>query len=185
MKGTRWPRPGHLLLVLPLVVVVVWVGWRAERLRDDPAHVLAALRTAAGPVLPAEAAVGAAARSALESYDKQTLYDFIDGAAESYLGNGFERCVATVYTFRAASGEHEIAAEVYRFGAEAGAMAQLASERPGSATEVAGLAGAVADPSTLLVVRGRDYLKLTAMATGPAVDAAMRAVAAAWLSGRP
>lgn len=181
----RWPRPGHLLLLLPLVAVVVWVGWRAGRLRDDPAHVLAALRVAAGPVLPAEAAVGAAARTAPESYDRQTLYDFIDGAAESYIGNGFERCVATVYTFRGVSGEHEVAAEVYRFAGEAGARAQLAGERPGSAAEVDGLSGAVADPSTLLVVRGRDYLKLTAMATGPAVDAAMRAVAAAWLAGRP
>ncbi|MGV8040502.1 MAG: DUF6599 family protein [Thermoanaerobaculaceae bacterium] len=185
MKNIRWPRPGHVLLLLPLAAVAAWIGWRAERLRDDPAHVLEALRTAAGPVLPAEAAVGAATRTALESYDTQTLYDFIDGAAESYIGNGFERCVATVYTFRGAAGEHEVAAEVYRFGAEAGARAQLASERPGSASEVAGLAGAVADPSTLLAVRGRDYLKLTAMSTGPAADAAMHAVAAAWLAGGP
>ena len=185
MKSTRWPQPGHLLLLLPLIAVVVWVGWRAGRLRDDPGHVLAVLRAAAGPVLPGEQGVGAATRTAPESYDRQTLYEFIDGAAESYLSNGFERCVATVYTFRDAVGEHEVAAEVYRFTAESGARAQLAAERPGSATTVADLTGAVADASTLLAVRGRDYLKLTAMATGPAVDVAMRGVAAAWLAEGP
>lgn len=183
MKSARWPRPGHVVLLLPLAAVAAWVGARAGRVRDDPARVLAALQAAAGPALPAESAAGAAARTAPESHDRATLYDFIDGAAESYLANGFERCVAAVYTFRDASREHEIAAEVYRFATPAGARAQLAAEQPGGASEVPGLTGAVADSSTLLAVRGRDYLKLTAMSTGPATDAALRALAAAWLGG--
>ncbi|HPC84385.1 MAG TPA: hypothetical protein P5234_03570 [Thermoanaerobaculaceae bacterium] len=183
MNRVHWPRPGHLLLVLPLVAVAVWVGSRGGRVRDDPAHVLAALRMAAGPMLPGEGAVGAASRTALESYDPQTLYEFIDGAAESYLGNGFERCVAVVYTFRAGGTEHEVAAEVYRFVADSGARAQLAAERPAEASEIEGLPGAVADATTLLAVKGRDYLKLTAMAAGPGVDATLRAIAAVWLAG--
>lgn len=170
-----------MLLLLPLVAVAAWVSWRAGRVREDPGHVLAALRATAGPVLPAAPAVGAATRSELERYDRETLYDFIDGAAESYLANGFERCVASVYTFREGPAEYEVAAEVYRFASEAGARAQLASERPAGAAEVPGSQGAVADASTLLAVRGRDFLKLTVVASGPGGEAALRAMAAAWL----
>lgn len=182
MAASRWPRVWHGLLLVPLIGVAVWVGSRAERVRDDPAHVLAVLRAAVGPALPGEVAVGASARTAPESFDPQTLYDFINGAAESFLSNGFERCVATVYTFRSAGGEIEVAAEVYRFASPAGAAAQLASERPTGAQELADLPGAVADPFTLLAVRGRDYLKLTAMATGPEVEGLLHAVAKAWFA---
>lgn len=185
MTKARWPRPWHLLLLLPLVGVAGWMGWRAQLVRDDPAHVLLALRAAAGPTLPAEAGAGATRRTTPQSYDRETLYEFIDGAAETYLANGFERCVATVFTFAGAAGELEVAAEVYRFGTPAGASAQMTSERPAGAAAVPGLAEAFADPSTLVAVRRRDYLKLTAMATGPAAEAAMGRLAAAWFSEQP
>ena len=93
--------------------------------------------------------------------------------------------VATVFTFADGAGELEVAAEVYRFGTPAGANAQMTSERPAGAAAVPGLAEAFADPSTLVAVRRRDYLKLTAMATGAAAEAAMGRVAAAWSSEQP
>ena len=181
----HWPRPWHLLLLLPLVGVAVWMGWRAQRVRDDPAHVLLALKAAAGPTLPAEGRVGATRRTAPQSYDKETLYEFIDGAAEAYLANGFERCIATVYAFADGAGELEVAAEVYRFGTAEGARAQMTAERPASAGAVPALPDAFADPSTVVAVRHRDFLKLTAMATGPAAEAAMGRVAAAWSAEQP
>jgi hypothetical protein len=185
MTKARWPRPWHLLLLLPLVGVAGWMGWRAQLVRDDPAHVLLALRAAAGPTLPAEAKAGATRRTTPQSYDRETLYEFINGAAETYLANGFERCVTTVFTFADAAGELEVAAEVYRFGTPAGASAQMTSERPAGAGAVAGLSEAFADPSTLVAVRHRDYLKLTAMASGPAAEAAMGRVATAWFAEQP
>ncbi len=78
-----------------------------------------------------------------------------------------------------------MAAEVYRFGTAGGARAQMTSERPAGAAAVAGLAEAFADPSTLLAAHHRDYLKLTAMATGPAAEAAMGRVATAWFAEQP
>lgn len=185
MTKARWPRPWHLLLLLPLAGVAGWMGWRAQLVRDDPAHVLLALKAAVGPALPAEAKAGATRRTTPQSYDRETLYEFIDGAAEAYLANGFERCVATVFTFADGAGELEVAAEVYRFGTAEGARAQMASERPAGAVAVPGLAEAFADPSTLVAVRRRDYLKLTAMATGPAAEKAMGRVAAVWFAEQP
>lgn len=185
MAKTQWPRPWHLLLLLPLVAVAGWIGWRAQVARDDPSHVLLALKAAAGPTLPAEGNAGATRRTDPQSYNRETLYEFIDGAAEAYLANGFERCTATVYAFADGAGELEVAAEVYRFGTPAGASAQMISERPTGAAVVPGLAEAFADPSTLVAVRRRDYLKLTAMATGPAAEKAMGRVAAAWFAERP
>jgi len=100
---TARPAVRHLLLLLPLVAVVVWVAWRAGALRDDPAAVLRALRAAQAPALPEAGAVGATDRSTPETYDRESLYQFIDGAAEAYLARGFEACVAATYSFAAAS----------------------------------------------------------------------------------
>ncbi|HNX51754.1 MAG TPA: hypothetical protein PLS53_08225 [Thermoanaerobaculaceae bacterium] len=185
MGATRWPRPWHLLFLLPLVGVAVWLGWRAQRVREDPAHILLALRAVAGPTLPAELRAGATRRTPLQSYDKETLYEFIDGAAEAYLANGFERCTATVYAFADGAAELEVAAEAYRFGGTTGARTQMTSERPTDAAAVPGLIDTFADPSSLLAVHNRDFLKLTAMGSGPAAEAALRRVAAAWLAEQP
>ncbi len=177
----RWAR--NIALLLPLVAVVLWVSWRGSRVREDPAAVLHALRAAQGPVLPAATAVGARAAVEVAGYDRDTLYEFIDGAADAYLARGFQRCVATTFTFAAPAGEVEVAAEVYRFTDAAGARSQLAAERPGAARPLAGLADAWSDDNVLVSTRGVDYLKVTALAPGEAAARALEAVAAAWHRG--
>jgi hypothetical protein len=175
------PRLVHALLLLPLLAVGVWLAMQGRRLRDDPAAVLKALRSGSGPTLPAAAAVQATARTEPTSYDTKTIFDFIDGAAEAYLQRGFERCVASTFTFsKAGGGTFDISAEVYRFSTDKGAAEQLGAERPGDVTPVAGVPGAVADPTSLLAQRGRDYLKLTAMVDDPAARPVLERFAAAW-----
>jgi hypothetical protein len=175
-------RPGvrHVLLLLPLVAVAAWVGWRAGTMRDDPAAVLRALRAAQTPALPEAGAVGAADRSAPETYDRESLYQFIDGAAEAYLARGFEACVAATYSFAAAGARLEVAAEVYRFSGDDGARGQRDEERPAAAAPVPGAPDAVSDGTVLLAVRGRDLLKLTALATDPNAGAILARIATAW-----
>jgi hypothetical protein len=170
------PRVWHALLLLPLALVAAWLVHRGHAVRDDPAEVLRVLRSAHGPTLPDAGAATASARSETSSYDRETLYEYIDGAAEAYLGRGFERCVVATYGF--ASPAVEITAEVYRFAAPPGAREQMLSERPVAASPVSGLADAFADPSTLVAIRGRDYLKLTALS--PGAENALGAIAAAW-----
>ena len=170
------PRVWHALLLLPLVLVAAWLVHRGRAVREDPAEVLKVLRSAHGPTLPDAAAAAASARSETSSYDRETLYEYIDGAAEAYLGRGFERCLVATYGF--ANPAVEITAEVYRFTAPPGAREQMLSERPISAEAVPGLADAFADPSTLVAIHGRDYLKLTALA--PGAERALATIAAAW-----
>lgn len=180
------PRVWHALLVLPLAAVAAWVGLRGRSVHEEPGAVLAALRGANGPALPEPRAAGASARSELSSYNRETLYEYIDGAAESYLARGFERCVVATYTFPSQGVETlDVTAEVYRFGSPTGAHDQMAAERPAASTPVAGAQDAFSDAATLVATTGRDYLKLTALSTGPAAGPALAGVAAAWQKGRP
>ena len=178
-------RPGvrHLLLLVPLVAVAAWVGWRARTPRDDPAAVLRALRAAQAPTLPQAEAVGAAGRSAPETYDRESLYQFIDGAAEAYLSRGFETCVAATYSFAAADGPFEVAAEVYRFSGADGPRGQRDQELPSAAASVSEATDALSDGTVLLAVRGRDLLKLTALGADPQSGVLLTRIAAAWDRG--
>lgn len=169
----------HALLALALAGAVGLVLERGRRTRDDPAAVLSALRRAQGPRLPAAGRAGAALLGEASRYDRERLYELIDGAAESYLARGFERCVAATFGV----GPVEVAAEAHRFGTEAGARAQLEAERPRRAVAVPGLS-AVSDGSVLVAVAGRDLLKLTALSAGPGAGEALAALAAAWEEGK-
>jgi hypothetical protein len=64
------------------VIVAVWLTQRGRALREDPADVLRALRAAHGPTLPPPGAAGASARTETSAYGRETLYEYIDGAAE-------------------------------------------------------------------------------------------------------
>jgi len=169
-------RVRHALLLLPLVLVAVWLAARGRAVRDDPADVLRALRAAHGPTLPPAGFAGASARSETSSYNRETLYEYIDGAAESYLARGFERCLVATYTF--AGAPLDVTAEAYRFAAPGGAREQMLAERPNAATPMPGIADAYADPSTVVAIRGCDYLKLTALGSG--AEKALAGLAAAW-----
>lgn len=173
----------NIALLLPLVGIAAWVAWRGAEEREDPAAVLVALKAAQGPVLPAAAAAGAASATEVAGYDRETLYEFIDGAADAYLARGFQRCVATTFAFTSPAGEVEVAAEVYRFTDAAGARGQLESERPGAAQPLAGIADAWTDGGVLVAARGPDYLKVTAFSPGADAAKALVAVAEAWSRG--
>jgi len=180
------PRAWHALLVLPLAGAALWLVQRGRTVRDDPSAVLAALRTAAGPTLPDAGAAGATARSEPSSYTRDTLYEYIDGAAEAYLSRGFERCAVATYTFASEAGAAlDVTAEVYRFGSPAAAREQMESERPAAAEPVSGMPDAFADATTLVSVRGPDYLKLTALGSGELSSRPLTTVAAAWSKVRP
>ena len=172
------------MLLLPLAAVAAWLAVRARTVRDDPAAVLAALKAAAGPAVPDAGAAGATARSEPASYTRDTLYEYIDGAAEAYLARGFERCTVATYTFASEGGSPvDVTAEVYRFASPAGAREQMESERPAAAAPLPGSPDAFADETTLVTTRGNDYLKLTSLGAGGAASRALATIAAAWARG--
>lgn len=177
------PRLVHVLLLLPLVGVVVWLAWRASSVREDPTEVLHALRAAAGPTLPDPSRCGATSRSEPERYDRNTLYTFIDGAADSYLARGFQRCTVATYTFPRTGGEPlEVVVEVHRFAEPAGARRMFEEERPADAAPVSLPNGAVMDGTVLLAVAGRDVLKATVVSGADGSEALAR-LATAWAGG--
>jgi hypothetical protein len=174
----------HLLLLLPLVAVVVWVAVRGRVAREDPADVLRHLKAAQAPTLPDAAAAGAAERSALEQYDRESLYTYNDGAAEAFIARGFERCAVATYTV-AGPARFEVTAEAYRFGSADGARRQLEADRPVAAKAPALLPAALSDGDVLLLASGRDLLRLTSLGRGVDAAPALVAIAAAWQQEQP
>jgi hypothetical protein len=174
----------HAVLLLVPALAVALVASQGRRTREDPAAVLASLRVLAGPALPPPASAAASGATEPARYDRETLYELVDGAAEAYLARGFERCVAVTYAFPGPP-PFEVAAEVHRFGAETGARAQLDAERPTTAAPLPGQPAAVSDGNVLLAARRRDLLKLTALTPDPRGREALAALAAAWMKEPP
>lgn len=173
------PRALHFLLLLPLLALGGWIWQQGTRTSPDRGAVLAALR-AGRPLLPDAAAAASASRSDPARYDRESLYEAIDGAADGYLQRGFVSALMATYTYPAAGGPAgEISAELHRFETGAGARAQRDAERPSAAAPVAGQSDTVSDGTVLLAVHGRDYLKLTSLAPGPEGAARLEALARA------
>ena len=189
------PRALPLLLLLPLAALGGWVWQRGTRTAPDRGAVLTALRATRGPLLPDAAAAGSASRAEILRYDRDSLYEAIDGAADGYLARGFVSAATTTYAYpvpggavpdrggpagaQGSTGPPEIAAELHRFDTEAGANAQRDAECPSAARPVPGLAEALSDGNVLLAARGRDYLKLTSLTPGPEAAARLEALARA------
>ena len=146
-----------------------WVWQRGTRAAPDRGAVLAALKAGHGPLLPEAAAAGSASRAEIARYDRESLYEAIDGAADGSLARGFVSAVMTTYAYAPAAGgaAPEISAELHRFESEAGSKGQRDAERPSAAAPVADLSDALSDGNVLVAVRGRDYLKLTSLTPGP------------------
>lgn len=172
-------RPIHLALLLILAAALAAILSRGRSVREDRTEVLRALRQAQGPSLPEPSSVGAVSRTEPARHDRDSLHELIDGAAEAYLGRGFERSLSSTYLFTG-SPSIEIAAEAYRFSGSEGALGQLAAERPASAGPVPGIPGAVSTGSVLLTVSGRDLLKLTSLVPDSTGRGALVTLARAW-----
>ena len=175
------PRWIHLALLFALAAALAAVWVRGQHQLEDRTAVLAALREARGPHLPGATRANASAATEPLLYGADTLSELIDGAAEAYLAHGFEKCAAVTYTFAAGGREKEVAAEVHRFRDESGARAQLEAERPRGARPLAVPAGALSDGSVLVLVNGRDLLKLTRLDAPGEGEDPLAGLAAAWL----
>lgn len=169
-------RPLPLLLLLALAAAIGLVVAQGRHQRDDRGAVLEALRRAHGPQLPEAARAGASSRSVPQRYDRETLYELIDGAAEAYLADGFESCVAASYAFAGL----EVAAEAHRFSTPSGARSRFAAKRPQAAQPLAELPDAASDGTVLVAVAGRDLLELTSFASSRNGLEALRAITLAW-----
>ena len=137
-------------------------------IRDRPKDALLKL-------LPKEGAVaGWHRRGEPDFYDRDRLFEYVDGAANAYLDNEFQG-VATV-DFLPAEGKDFITVDVYDMKDAAHAKRIYGKERCKAKPAGVG-AESTAGPDTLRFRKGRYYVKLTASAPTAPFPAAMAALA--------
>jgi len=105
-----------------------------------------------------------------------TLWEHIDGAAETYLGFGFEELVTVDYT-NAATGL-QVTVDLYRMSDAVGAFGIYAQETNPAAEFLAVGAEGYLNGTALNLWAGSCYAKLTSGKDHPSLAAALRALAA-------
>lgn len=175
-------RFSHLLLMVPLVAVIVWVGVRTQRVLEGPQAVLEALQSGSGPILPSGADSGFS-RSSVTVYDRETLYECVGDDATHYLELGFQTGRGVTYSSES-RGEVMVEAIAFRFGMSSGAREAWETKRPEGATTVDGLEQAVANDHVMAVVRGRDLLRLRVVSGDGRARAALEKLVRSWLEQR-
>jgi hypothetical protein len=102
------------------------------------------------------------------------LYQHIDGGAELYHQNGFDRLAVQDY----AQGAHEVRVEIYRMNEATGAAAVFAEMTVGLAQQKLYGTACVLDDYQVLFQRGSYCVSLTTYESGSGPKAAMAALAA-------
>lgn len=171
----------HLALLLPLAALLVWIAGSGRSVRSDPSDVLAALRKAQAPHLPTARSLGASAATEPARYNRETLYEYINGAAEAYIALGFTECVTSIYIYERPDGPAaEFAVDVFRFESEEGAKRRCADEAPSPADPLPGFSSGAVGEMVLVAAAGRDLLKITSLTPGAASRETLLALAQAW-----
>ncbi len=107
-------------------------------------------------------------------FSGSALYQHINGGAELYHRNGFDRLAVQDY----ASGSHEVRVEIYRMDDPAGAAAVFAEMTAGLNVEKRYGTACVLDDYQVLFHRGSCCVSLTTYESGEEPSAAMAALAA-------
>ncbi len=119
----------------------------------------------------------------LQTYIPDTLFEYINGAAENFISYGFVELAVGQY--RGADGKAEMTVEVYDMGRPDNAFGIYGSERyPESRFLPIGVQGYIED-GVLNFFGGRFYVKLMAYEAGDKTETVLKQFAAAVLKGIP
>jgi hypothetical protein len=126
--------------------------------------------------LPAAGTLAGWARSKPpQAYSADNLWEFIDGAAETYVGFGVQDALGAGYTF----GGEEVGIEIYQMSDSLHAFGIYAQERPPAPQAVPVGAEGYAVSNVLVFWKGPCYVKLTANRPDKPGSAALAALAGA------
>jgi hypothetical protein len=180
---------------LTCVVLTVAIGLTACGGTPPTSPPPAATASPAGPAaaqsglaayLPTAGALPGWARSKPpQTYTADTLWEFIDGAAETYVGFGFQEALSAGYAF----GGSDVGIEIYQMADSVGAFGIYTQERPPAAQAVSAGVEGYANSNVLIFWKGPRYVKL--IAAGPdkpglaAVTALARAISDRMPDGGP
>jgi hypothetical protein len=115
-------------------------------------------------------------RSAVAFYDKDTLYNYIDGQADAFFVFDFRLCAAADYI--RSSGKGTITVDIYDMGRDTDAFGMYASERYGAKEVKIGTQGYI-EPDHVNFWKGRYYVKISRTGLAPADRDAMKKFALA------
>lgn len=157
----------------------------AERQAPDNARDVPRAVSARDPLtalLPSSPAAGWSQTKAPQVFGTENLWEVIDGAAETYLGFGFQQAATTGYTD---AGGLEASVEVYRMADAMGAFGIWAQEADPKAEYLPigneGASGA----NAVTFWRGAHYVKIAAFKAGDTVKRRVRALAEAIATRMP
>ena len=105
----------------------------------------------------------------IEMYDQETLYNFMNGAADLYFTYGFERLAVSEYTHVEGN---SLWVEIYRLATDADAYGLLRYNSYGEPIDL-GVDGEMVSGSRLAFWQGRSFVQI--VARGEADDASLRA----------
>jgi hypothetical protein len=109
-----------------------------------------------------------------EVFNRDNLYERINGAAPLYLENNFQEMTSMVYT----KGDEYITIQAYRHASPEDAFGMYASERSSEMTHYPGIGGdAQGDEYGLYFFSGSVYVKITSSDEGAAFSSAMKEIA--------
>jgi hypothetical protein len=124
---------------------------------------------------PAGSLAGWARSKPPQAYSADTLWEFIDGAAETYVGFGFQDALSVGYT----NGEAEVGIEIYQMADSLHAFGIYAQERSPTPQVVTAGAEGYANSNVLNFWKGPCYVKMIASRPDRPGLAAMTALARA------
>jgi hypothetical protein len=110
----------------------------------------------------------------IETFNRDNLYERINGAAPLFLENNFQEMTSVVYT----SGDDYITIQAYRHATPDDAFGMYASERSPDMTHYPGIGGeAQGDEYGLFFFIGPLYVKISANNEGEQISSALREIA--------
>jgi hypothetical protein len=110
----------------------------------------------------------------IEIFNRDNLYERINGAAPLFLENNFQEMTSAVYT----QGDNYITIQAYRHASPEDAFGMYASERSSDMTHYPGIGGdAQGDEYGLYFFSGSVYVKMTASDEGEQISAALKEIA--------
>jgi hypothetical protein len=132
--------------------------------------------TGVAAYLPAAGALAGWTRSKPpQAYSADNLWEFIDGAAETYVGFGVQDALGAGYTF----GGADVSIEIYEASDSLHAFGLYTQERPPSPQAVPAGAEGYLNSNVLIFWKGPSYVKLIAARPDKPGSAALTALASA------
>lgn len=149
-----------ILIVIP-VALIGWIFWEGH-VPPPPEPTPAAQKIPGDAELLAlfkEPLAGAKVKGEVALYDGPGLFNYIDGAAPIFIERHFRKLAAA--EMGTAEGS-DFTCDIYDMSSSADGESIFAKERSATAKPAPGFAQGVAGPMSLVFLKGRYYVKLTA-----------------------